>query len=341
MKATAFDPAAAAASVVDAARIGTKANIAFAAAGLPASVVTDRCFLVHILQNLLSNALRYEAGGGVRVQLRYLPGSAAREGTLEGTVEDHGCGMSQEQCARLFELFESAAPGCGLSSGLGLYIVRACARRAGGDCSVVSSPGQGAAFTFTLPVTDVQQPADSTSQLAAASTMKRRHSSTGDISACGGKEAKPTASLRCLLADDHELNLRLVTRLLQQSGLTVTAARDGREAYDKLVAAYAAGAPPHVALLDQQMPQLLGTECASQFRQWELENGPRGRRLPLILFTANAWDEQRTACVNAGMDLFLTKPLVAESLADIHRRAEETAEGDRRREEASGSSDDA
>ena len=91
---SAFDPAEALRCVVEACRFGRPVNISVEAEGLPHSVCADRGFFVHIFQNLLSNAMRYEEGKGVTVGCRFVPGDGA-DGLLVGTVADKGaCGSS-------------------------------------------------------------------------------------------------------------------------------------------------------------------------------------------------------------------------------------------------------
>ena len=102
----------------------------------------------------------------------------------------------------------------------------------------------GSIFTFTLPVQGVQLGDGPPTPMPAV--IKRARSLSSNVNASAGTVAKPTA-LRCLFADDHDLNLRLVKRLLEMQGLEVTTARDGKEAYSALLDSYAAGAPPHGA----------------------------------------------------------------------------------------------
>ncbi len=176
----------------------------------------------------------------------------------------------------------------GTGTGLGLYIARACARRAGGDVSVLSAPGCGATFTQRFPVRVAaaaaacwatadaafqrQQRRRSSEQLASSSeeapsspSAKRARVDAPATSAAPADDAPPPPTpdaappLRCVLADDALLNLKLVQRLLaQHAGFAVRTAVNGREALDLLVTACAAGEPPHIAVLDMQMPQMTG-----------------------------------------------------------------------------------
>ena len=181
----------------------------------------------------ITNGAKFEDGRGVEVRVRCRPGvppprdgaassSAAGEPThtLEATVTDRGRGMTAAECERVFGAYEAAASSAGGGSGLGLYIARACARRAGGDVNVTSAPGQGATFTMRFPVRVA--PEDWAAVAATASavqpTLPQEPATPTLRSQCedGGVKRTRTPSsplptqsgtLRCLLADDHRLNL--------------------------------------------------------------------------------------------------------------------------------------
>ena len=111
-------------------------------------------------------------------------------------------------------------------------------------------------------------------------------------------------------------------RLLQQTGFAVQTAADGREAFDKLTASYEAGAPPHVALIDMQMPRWSGPDAARAFRAWEAVHRPGAPPLPMLCLTANVLDEHRAECEAAGFNSFVTKPLHSSMLPQLRARAE-------------------
>ena len=323
-----FDPRAAVDAVLKVCRVNSpQTRIVWTDEQQPLPAVvegSDRGCFCQIFQNLLTNAIKFEAGGGVRVTVRCEPaidglaGTAADGGSathlLRAAVADCGRGLSEEDAKSVFDAYEAAPPAMGGGTGLGLFVARSCARAAGGDVSVQSSPGHGATFELRLPVRlpggaprvtvpgAAPTPAPQPPPVAAAPTS-------------------PDAALRVLLVDDHALNLRLVKRLLEQAGFEVQTAADGEQALTMLVTAFQEGTPPHLALVDMMMPKLSGPEAVRAFRTWEQNNRADQPRLPCICFTANVLDEQRDECIAAGFDHVLTKPLHADAITILKQRA--------------------
>lgn len=270
---------------------------------LPPLVKADKTFLSAGVQNILVNALKFQEGRGVTLSATFQPDEAdADGGMLLVSVADKGCGMSAEQAERCFLAFEAASAQKGGGMGLGLFIGRTLARRAGGDLTVNTALGQGSTFTLRLPVRIVRDsPAPMLAEVPTPlkqSALKRRHSSTNN----GTKgSAADTHTLTCLLADDHVLNLRLMRRLLEQSGFEVTTAASGDEAFEKM---QAMADRLDIAIIDFQMP-VSGPDCVRMWRAWEREQGRR-LRLPVVCLTANVLEEERRECQLAGFDSFLT-----------------------------------
>jgi PAS domain S-box-containing protein len=131
--------------------------------------------------------------------------------------------------------------------------------------------------------------------------------------------ARPTLpaghSLAILIAEDNEINALLARALLTRLGHRPTIATDGEGAVEAWLAAARAGTPYDLVLMDVQMPGTDGIAATRRIRSGENENADR--RVPIIALTANALDEEREACMAAGMDGFLTKPLDRERLAAV------------------------
>jgi CheY-like chemotaxis protein len=120
-----------------------------------------------------------------------------------------------------------------------------------------------------------------------------------------GLRESPTRSLRILVADDTPVNRTVATRMLERLGHTVTLATDGREAFMA-----ASNASFDLIMMDVQMPEVDGLEATRRIREWEAGK----THTPIIALTAHAMDSHREECFAAGMDSFLTKPIVLEAL---------------------------
>jgi CheY-like chemotaxis protein len=127
--------------------------------------------------------------------------------------------------------------------------------------------------------------------------------------------ARATHGLNILVAEDNEINALLAQSLLTRLGHRCAVATTGDAAVTTWSSAQAAGAPFDLVLMDVHMPGSDGIAATRRLRALEAEQG--GRRTPVIALTANALDEDRDACLNAGMDGFLTKPLDREQLASV------------------------
>ncbi len=279
--------------------------------------------------------------------------AAAGRPWLAVHVRDEGPGLTPEQAAACFTSKTAAPAAAGGGFGLGLYISHAFAQLMSGSLSVDSRLGEGSTFTLVVPVrvlaeteaaavaaadaaaaraaaeeAAAEQAAEAAHQAAVALASQAAMGvaeAAASVDAHAGKRARapPPPSrrrFRVLVADDHPLNLRLVTRLLQLHDFDVTPVADGGAALAALQASYshaAAGAaiasgaataadtatavPFDVAVLDMNMPVLTGTQVAAAFRAWEAVNRPGAMKLPLIALTANVAEEHAVECSEAGM----------------------------------------
>lgn len=244
--------------------------------------------LRQVLSNLVSNAVKFTPQGHVAVRV------ACAEAGMRFTVEDSGIGIAPEKQELIFGAFEQADASTTREfggTGLGLAICANIVRSMGGRLAVRSALGEGAAFTFTLPMERMEAPADPVPAAPAGET-----------------EELP---LRILVAEDNPNNQLVLSALLEPFGVALTMVGDGRAA----VEAFAAGAFD-VVLMDAQMPRLNGVEAALEIRRLEAEQGRA--RTPIIALTANVMNHQVQEYLAAGMDDFIAKPIqLAELIAAL------------------------
>jgi len=246
------------------------------APNVPEAVRTDPLRFQQILFNLLSNAVKFTEAGEIVVAVDW-DGAA-----LSVAVADTGCGIPASRLTQVFNSFEQADVGTTRrhgGTGLGLSISRKLAEIMGGELTVSSRVGEGSTFTLILPMTAVEGEA-----------------------ARPERQAETTNTLRgrsILAADDHEVNRRILTLLLEPHGCRLTLVENGAEALEA-----ASTERFDAILMDMQMPVMDGLEATRRIREGEI-NGAT----PVIALTANALDVHRAAWDAAGVHAFLTKPI--------------------------------
>ncbi|MEO6341174.1 MAG: ATP-binding protein, partial [Caulobacteraceae bacterium] len=254
---------------------------------LPARIVTDPLRFQQIVFNMLSNAVKFTQDGEIRL-------SAGRAGAaLWLEVRDTGCGMSLQTAERVFAGFEQAGTDTARhhgGTGLGLAISRKLARLLGGDLTVESKLGVGSAFRLELPLVEAE---------AAAPPAQ----GPADDEALRNAEGA-----QVLVADDHEVNQRVLRLILEPLGYQITMVADGRQAVDA-----AALRTFDVIILDMQMPVMGGVQAADTIRR---SAGPN-RATPIIALTANAQQKNREEWAAVGVDMFMTKPIDMHALIDM------------------------
>jgi hypothetical protein len=254
------------------------------------TVMADSVRLRQVLSNLVSNAVKFTHEG--EVELGYSLESQQGVATARFTVKDTGVGIPPERLSAVFESFTQADGSVQRrfgGTGLGLTICKKIVGLMGGDVSVQSVVGEGSTFTVEIPL-----------QLAVPPDERPRSPQSTDT--C---PVKP--GLRVLLAEDNPVNVLVATALLDQLGCQTEVAEDGLRAI-----AMVAANRYDLVLMDVQMPLCDGLEAARAIRDAEAR-GARGR-LPIVALTANAMESDKKACLDAGMDGFLAKPVTLESL---------------------------
>jgi signal transduction histidine kinase/HAMP domain-containing protein/CheY-like chemotaxis protein len=281
---------------------------------LPQAIETDGKRLQQIIKNLLSNAFKFTSKGKVTLRIAHAPagtaGASSEAPMVAFSVSDTGIGIPSHKQQVIFEAFQQAD---GTTSrefggtGLGLSISRELARLLGGEIRVDSEPGKGSTFTLTLPLAygpgaeaagaTVQVQEAARAEPAAPDAAPRRPMSKQARSALKGK--------RALLVDDDIRNVFALTSALEQYGMVVSHAENGREGIEALKRLQ----DVDVVLMDLMMPDLDGYDTIRIVRQHK-----RYRNLPIIAVTAKAMLGDREKCISAGATDYIAKPVHVEDL---------------------------
>ncbi|WP_126445154.1 ATP-binding protein [Sulfuricystis multivorans] len=264
---------------------------------LPRALVMDGLRVRQILQNFVSNALKFTAEGYVELRADWL-GQQDGQVTLKLSVRDTGIGIAPEVQKQLFERYSQAdhtvARRYG-GTGLGLAICKRLAELMGGEIGVESAPARGSSFfvTLTLPVAETAPPPPATASVALRQLDG------------GGRPV--------LVADDHPTNRALIARQLALLGLPVELAENGNQALAKW---------KHgdycLIVTDVHMPVMDGFELAQAVREIERQEGRKPT--PIIAWTAAAMGEEVARCRAAGMDDVLVKPTELVTLRTVLAR---------------------
>lgn len=259
------------------------------AADVPDAIRADATKLRQILINLLGNAVKFTARGGVELTV------ARRDpDRIRFSVRDSGPGMSEEELARIFTAFSQASAGRQLGgTGLGLTISRQLAEAMRGSVSVESEPGVGSTFHLELPCDEVG--------LEAVTPRPDQAFTGGDFRLAAGQ------SLTVVVADDIAINRELILHALGAVGVRVLQASNGLEALDLLEANPDVG----LVILDLRMPELDGEQTVHRLRAAPATSG-----LPVLAMSASASADVVDGLGRAGFDDFLPKPF---ALPDLYR----------------------
>ncbi|WP_234265364.1 ATP-binding protein [Hydrogenophaga sp. NFH-34] len=257
---------------------------AHCAPDLPAWVQADATRLRQILFNLIGNAIKFTPQGHIMVEVARAP--RLPDGVAI-TVRDTGMGMDRETLERLFTRFYQADNSLRRrigGTGLGLEISRNLARMMGGDIQVSSQQGMGSVFTVTLSLPLAEAPPESATAPIDPSHSRR---------------------LRLLVAEDHPINLKYMSILLEKMGHEATFCENGQEALQLL-----ARETFDAVLLDYHMPVLDGMATTEAIRQMD---GPASQ-IKVILVTADVVNDTRKRALEVGVNEFTSKPLQAQDL---------------------------
>jgi len=260
---------------------------------LPARITTDPTRLKQILINLCSNAVKFTDRGQICVQVSYRPEIMQ----MVFAVTDTGIGLTPEQQQAVFEHFTQADATTTRrfgGTGLGLAISRQLAEKLGGRIALASAPGEGSCFTLTISA----EP-DGVDMRTEPPEREREEVSSIGISPCAA-DTVPSLSGRVLLAEDNPDNQQLIALYLENAGIEVTIAENGKYAVEQALAG-----DFDLVLMDMQMPEMDGVEATRLLRDI-------GYSRPILALTANATAGSREVSRDAGCNGFLTKPIARE-----------------------------
>ena len=241
-----------------------------------------------VLINILSNAVKYTPDGGT---INFCASETlCEEGLvhLRMEIRDNGIGMSEEFLQHIFEPFTQEAHSSRTTykgTGLGMAITKKLVDQMHGSLDVESEPGKGTTFTVRLSLPLGKAVYNESAQL--------------------NKAPDDLHGLHLLLAEDNELNREIAVALLEEQGAEITAVVNGREAVEAVK-----DAPPgafDAVLMDVMMPEMNGLEATRAIRAWQQK--PKETGIPIIAMTANVFADDVKACLDAGMNSHVGKPL--------------------------------
>ena len=249
---------------------------------IPPYLRGDEKRIRQIIVNLLNNAIKYTDQGLVAISFTY------QDGHLNFSVEDTGCGIAKNDLEQIFSPFVqiSAVNYIKEGVGLGLAITRTLVDSMGGTLSVSSQPGIGSIFSVSIPL-----PASEKNQY--------------DVSSPASIEAVKKIATHVLIADDNEINLLLLTNLLELQGCTVDSAVNGKQALQLINEKHY-----QLAFIDINMPVMTGLELVKILRR-------QHNSLKIAAISAYADDDKKTEAFNAGFDYYLTKPIAEDQLTAL------------------------
>ena len=252
-------------------------------------VMADELRIREVLLNIISNAVKFTKDGGtISFVAENCPGNDEHHVIVRYRISDTGIGMSEEFQSRIFDEFTQENDGARTSykgTGLGMAIAKKYVDLMGGKIEVSSRQGVGSTFTVEIPL-----------RIAEQILTEKEEKLRKDMDLHG---------LHVLLAEDNDLNAEIAVSLLEEQGMIVTRAADGKSAL--LQFCNTAPGTFDLILMDIMMPEMNGYETTKAIRN--LSDRPDGKEIPIIAMTANAFAEDVQAALHAGMDDHVAKPV--------------------------------
>lgn len=257
-------------------------------------VLTDPVRIREILVNILSNAVKFTDDGGTIVfSMGIKPGTDEKHRIVWFHISDNGCGISEEFLPYVFDEFsqeESEARTQYKGTGLGMAISKRYVDMMNGTITVDSKKGEGTTFHVEFPM-----------ELTDTDVTGKQYAPAEQIDLNG---------IKVLMAEDNDLNAEIATIQLEEYGMQVTRATNGKEVLE--IFAKNPADTFDLILMDVMMPEMNGYEATKAIRS--MESRPDGRTIPILAMTANAFVEDVQASIDAGMDAHISKPIIMEDM---------------------------
>ena len=258
--------------------------------------IGDNIKLKQVLINILGNAVKFTPEGGRVDLIAEKTGGFDGKSTLRFIIRDTGVGMSKDYIPKLFDTFsqedETAANKYG-SSGLGMAITKSIVEMMNGNIEVDSEKGIGTTFTVTVTLMDSD-----------------KHEAEGDDSI----DVKPE-DMTVLIVDDDAIACDHAKLILEKEGIAAETALSGEKAIEMVKLRHARREPYNLIIVDWRMPELDGVETTRRIRQVS------GDESAIIILTAYNLDDVQDDAVNAGVDSFIAKPLISDTILDEYKTA--------------------
>ena len=260
-------------------------------------VLADVVRIREVLVNLLGNAVKFTKDGGkITLDISSYPGADEKHIITRYVVRDNGIGMSEEFQKKLFDPFSQEDVANARTqykgTGLGMAITKKYVDMMGGSIAVESKKGVGSTFTVEIPL-------ELSEQVIQSEQKQHLH--------------RDLTGIHVLMAEDNDLNAELATMILEDAGVTVTRASDGKEVVD-LFKNHPRGTYDLI-LMDIMMPNMDGHQAAKAIRALGIER-PDAVTIPIIALSANAFIDDIQASLNSGMNDHISKPINMEELID-------------------------
>ena len=260
-------------------------------------VLADVVRIREVLVNLLGNAVKFtKDGGAITLDISSYPGADEKHIIIRYVVRDNGIGMSEEFQKKLFDPFsqedDANARTQYKGTGLGMAITKKYVDMMGGSIAVESKKGVGSTFTVEIPL-------ELPEQVIQSEQKQHLH--------------RDLTGIHVLMAEDNDLNAELATIILEDAGMTVTRASDGKEVVD-LFKNHPRGTYDLI-LMDIMMPNMDGHQAAKAIRALGIERSD-AVTIPIIALSANAFIDDIQESLDSGMNDHISKPINIEELID-------------------------